>query len=425
MQPRSTRSVEIALLAVTLAVVGMLAVAVSADVRVAAVVPLALAAVMAFKRPMETSFAALVAGPLLFSPFLIGPVTVDSLLVLFGLGVAIISSFARGRIPLALASIVALAIAAAGMLSYAYNGLDGGLDLVRFIAIAVAGGVAADSSLSQKAFTWTVQIAVSIGAISLLIQPIIGFPAQIADTETAELRNGGLFGHPNFAAYCLALAIIWLVTRPRISRVDFILVAVWAAAFLTSGARIATLTLALTLLVVLLPRARRLLSMVLLSIAGLAVAGTTLLTRLGALGQNSATTGDDAMSWRIGQWGRALALFPGNEAVGIGRGQIEKQLPNGLGAHSAYVQSLVEFGVIGSALIAIAILAVLIGGVRSLSMAAMWVFALVSSVTDPVLFYPSTLTLLTIFTARQSLIQRTPREDRDASDKRSHASVQR
>ncbi len=365
-----------------------------------ALVPLVLAgAALAARFPTQVAFVCLLVGPMLLSPWSLGGLTLDNLASAAGAACVVLAALIRGAVPFTRLSAFPLALGIAFTISDLFNGLSFTSDLIRFVSIALIPWLVDRTSLGTTFVRWVTLATAVVGGFSLLLQPVIGFPAPFTDTETAALRYGGLFGHPNFAAYCLGVLVIVLLLQARIGHLELLATGVLTIAMIVTGARTAILILAAMLALFLLRRFGRLLLGSLAAFILLLLAGGTFLSRLDVLGGES--SGGGALTWRSGQWSSALGLLPGNELWGIGRHQIEQQLGNGLGAHNGYVEILVEAGFLGSAII-LAGLIVSLTGIRGGQPALVaWLFVLATSLTDPALIYPSTLTVLLIVSSQR------------------------
>lgn len=365
-----------------------------------ALVPLALAgAALAVRFPTQVACVCLLVGPMLLSPWSLGGLTLDNLVSAAGASCVVLAAIIRGAIPFTRLSAFPLALAVAFTISDLFNGLSFTSDLIRFVSIALIPWLLDRTNLGTTFVRWVTLATAAIGGFSLLLQPVTGFPAPFTDTETAALRYGGLFGHPNFAAYCLGVLVIVLLLQARVGRLELVVTGVLTIAMIVTGARTAILILAALLALFLLRRFGRLLLGGVAAFILLLLAGGTFLSRLNVLGGESSSGG--ALTWRSGQWSSALGLLPGNEWWGIGRHQIERQLGNGLGAHNGYVEILVEAGYLGSAIILVGLIVSLTGIRGGQPALVAWLFVLATSLTDPALIYPSTLSVLLVVSSRR------------------------
>ncbi|MFJ6027576.1 hypothetical protein ACIQCN_08930 [Pseudarthrobacter sp. NPDC092424] len=363
----------------------------------AVLVPLAaLALGIAIRYPQPAALALLLVGPLLTSTFQVGALTVDNIAVLAGFGMVVLLAIARRELPFTKWSLLPLVLAAAIFVTGGINGSPNFEACLRFISLATVPWVVSRFPGQRGPNDQLFMIVLSLGAGSVLAQPIIGYPLPFKDVENTGLRFGGLFGHPNFAAYSLSLAILYVASmKLNVWRAVFLLCA--AGALMMTGSITAILILAACLGLALAHSFRRLILAALAAAFFLALAGQTLLNRLDFAAETAlgAASGANSGAWRLGQWGRALRLLDGHEEAGIGWGQIPLRIGNGLGAHNAYVQLVVELGWAGALAAGLAVVAtVLMAGRRNRTVLLGWSYVLLTSMSDPVLFYPSSMTVL-------------------------------
>lgn len=361
-------------------------------------IPVAIAGLV---RPAHTAMVLLVASPLLLSTFAVGPVTLDNVVTVGGMGIAVLAAVHRRALPFVGLSALPLLAALAIVITSLILGVPFLPEVVRFLGLAMLPWLVVSSNVKSTFTRLTLLWVVGLGAVSLLLQPLTGYPSLTQDTETALLRQGGLFGHPNFAAYCLALGLILLVLQPRMNRWDLAIAAVFAAALVVSGARTATVVLVATLALLLLSQVGRLAALIGMSIPIVIVIGPTLIERFAALSSPAGVGGSNAMTWRLNQWSMALEISAENRLVGIGFQRTESLMPNGLGAHNGYVEILAELGVSGFVLIAVGVLVAASTTKISRASVGAWTFVLISSATDPVLLYPSSLLMLLVILAME------------------------
>jgi hypothetical protein len=361
-----------------------------------AVVLAAVAVAVSVRWPRATALSAMIAGPMFLSGFPAGPVTLDNVAVLYGtaVGVAWLLTHRRHATPLA-AWPVALALAA--FVAAVANGGAGIEGAVRFLSLAVLVLVlaASDAQLRRRAMAW-VEIAVTAGALVLVAQPLTGYPDAFGTAEGVGQRFGGLFGHPNFAAYTVCLVLLYQVYARAFTAARTASVAVLLLALVLTGSRAALLVFALLLLPALWLRARRFFALLVPAVVALPFVGTTILTRLQSITATGGLSGQNASGWRFGQWEDALQATRGNEWFGIGWGRTTAVLSDSLGAHSTYVQLWLELGRVGTAVAAIG-LVLLIRSTRGRRTAQVLLgYAVVTGISDPVLLYPSCLTALLV-----------------------------
>lgn len=340
--------------------------------------------------------ALLTSAPLLFSSFQVGPLTLDNWVTLLGIGSALIWAVQQRVLRLPIAAALPLLLAAAIGVSGAIGGVDSIAGVIRYVGLALVPTLVV-AGVTRRVVAERIMFgALLVGALSVLTQPVFPIVAAYVDPQTGATRFGGLMGHPNFAAYALGLGILYLIGARRLSGAAWLLVAVFGAAILLTGSVGALGTVALGLAVIVVSRGvGRALGVLMAGAIGLVALGQTLAGRIGAL-----VSGDpnlNSLNWRFEQWRSAIALLGNQLWTGIGWQQIPLRIDSGLEAHSAYVEIYVELGIIGTVLLGFGVVALLIWAGPRLVALVMVGVVLVSSITDPVLVYPSSMaTLLTL-----------------------------
>ncbi|MBB3083218.1 O-antigen ligase family protein [Geodermatophilus sabuli] len=357
-------------------------------------------------RPRTTALAAMVGGPLFLSGYAAGPVTLDNVAVLYGAAVGIgwLLAARRHGTPLAAWS---TAVALAVTLAAAANGGAGLPGTARFLSLSVLALLLANSSPAtrRRAVDW-VEIAVTAGAVVLIAQPLTGYPEAFGTAEGVGQRFGGLFGHPNFAAYTLSLVLLHQLYARRFSAPRIGSAAILLVALLLTGSRAALLVFLVLLLPALWLRGRRFFGLLLPAVAAMPFIGTTVVTRLESITETGGLSGQNASGWRLGQWQDALEATRGHELLGIGWGQTASVMGDQLGAHSTYVQLWLEVGRIGTAVAAVGLVALVLAARASRVALVLLAYAVITSISDPVLLYPSCLTVLLVL-----LSHLVPRDD--------------
>lgn len=387
------------LLLPALAVVAAVPVALTRPlVAVAAAVGTALLTVT-LRWPRATALTAMVAGPLYLSGFRAGPMTADNVLVLFGAVVGTAWLLTRRRRATGLAAWPA-ALAVAVAVAAAANGGAGLPGLARFVSLVVLALVMAnsDTDLRRRTAAW-VEGAVALGAVVLVAQPFTGYPAPFGTAEGVGERFGGLFGHPNFAAYTVSIVLLYQLYTRRFTPARIAATGVLLLALVLTGSRAALLVFVVMMLPALWLRVRRFFGLLIPAVVALPFVGTTILTRLQSISATGGLTGDNASGWRLGQWRHALAATQGHDFFGIGWGQTVATLGDDLGAHSTYVQIWLELGRVGALICIIGALG-LLAFVRRVRVAQILVaYCAVTGISDPVLLYPCCLTVLLVLLA--------------------------
>jgi hypothetical protein len=350
--------------------------------------------------PRATALGFMVSGPLFLSGFTVGPMTLDNVAVLYGTAVAVLWLLAR-RWHLSPLAAWPASLAVAAVLAAAANAGAGIPGVVRFASLAVLALLLANSDAAVRARTarWT-EAAVTLGALVLIAQPFTGFPDAYGTAEGVGQRYGGLFGHPNFAAYTVSIVVLYQLYTQRFTAWRVASAASLVLALVLTGSRAALLVFVLLLVPALWMRAQRFFALLLPAVAALPFVGTTILTRLESITATGGLSGQNASGWRFGQWQDALEATRGHETWGIGYGRTASVMGDGLGAHSTYVQLWLETGRVGTLIAAIGVV-VLIRAARGVRPAqVLLAYAVVTSVSDPVLLYPASLTVLLVLLSR-------------------------
>ncbi len=336
------------------------------------------------------SITLILAGPVLASRYALAGLTLDNWLTIAGaiLGVAHLLfrkgavDFRLAALPLALAGTVLLSVLAAGTGDLAA--------IIRYLSLAVLAIVIVgkNQKIRRHAERGLV-VVMTVGAISVLLQPLLPsiLPPYI-DPDSGSIRLGGLFGHPNFAASSLALFALYVLASRVSSRKLTILalVLVLPAVLFTSslGAIVALLVCAAVLLVT---RLGRMLVALLLAGVVFALFGSTFVDRIGFF--LSSDTDANSVGWRLRQWSQALELMPQLNFFGVGWGMIETI--TGSPAHNAYLAIVVELGFVGALIVLVGwVVSQLRIGFKRAGI-VLGAFVAATSITDPTLYYPSTL----------------------------------
>lgn len=363
--------------------------------------PLALLSVFLLVRwPRVIAIGGLIVGPLLLSTFKVGPLSVDNYTTLVGAVAALVYSVVQrqqsNRAVRNLA-IFPLAISVAVLSSGLVNDVDGSTPAIRFVCIAMLAFVMAKGARDRVVALRTLQISTLVGAASVYAAQF-GVPfARYVDAQSGESRSGGLLGHPNFAAYVLALVALQILFSGDYRLRSICAVGFLIGAIVVTGSLSAALTLVASWAIHLLlrPNLRAWVIAFCVLVAAASLGGTVIdrLQVIGASGQASSLT------WRAIQWSGLIDRSSDSRSFGIGWQQSEVVSAGGLAAHSAYVQTFVELGYFGCALALFGAMASFATFMRHAGAALMVVYMLVASITDPVIFYPSSLTAFLIVLA--------------------------
>jgi O-antigen ligase len=374
---------------------------------------LALPVIPVYLRHLGTvALGLLVASPLLLSSFQVGPLTLDNYGTILGIGTALLWMIQQRRMLPPLMAIFPLTMALAITLTALIVQVDSIAGVIRFIGVAFVPTLILRGGASRRAVTTIFFTVIFIGATSIFVQPLLPtILPPFVDPQTMTSRFGGLMGHPNFAADAMGMATIVLLSAKRIFLRHWLYIAYLGAAMFMTSSLGALGAVALGALIVLTVRGgiMRLLGIAFAAILGVATVGASLLDRVGAV------TGQDqklnSLDWRYEHWAQALQL-PGDKwPIGIGWQQVGALMPDGLEAHSAYVEIWVELGLIGTLIALVGLTTLFWRNIRFLVPGILLVVVMVASYTDPVLFYPSTITaLLTLLALEQLKREPTPGE---------------
>jgi O-antigen ligase len=383
------------------------AVAVSPLVLLLALVPFVVAVLR--HRPIATGLFLLIAGPLTLAAVEIGAMTADNYVTMLGLLVVLVGAIVKRKVPFTGLSVFPLLVALAILLSGLRNGIDPTSGIIRFLGLALVPWATVNAESRTFAFR-ALKLVILVVALSVITQPITNYPPPFAFEDGAVgFRYGGLAGHPNFTCYTLAMVAMVVIGQRRLSKPDYLLVGAIGAAMLMTGSVAAAVYFGGAVLLVLLQYRRRLLGLAVVGAIGLAAAGGTLLARLGAFAATG-NGGPNSATWRETQWQQVLMIWrDGHQLAGYGWQQTDKLLANGLEAHSGYVQTLGELGVVGAVIVLCGLIALATVSVRTVLAAALVGYVLLTAVSDPTFYYPPCATTLFVLLA---LIRRSPEDFR-------------
>lgn len=349
------------------------------------------------KWPLRVGGVLVLAGPLFFSTVSFGALTVDNVISAAGtfiLGIALLRQVASIQLvgPLVYpAGLTCLLI-----LSIAPHGTDVLFNVARFIGIFLLVAALAVATRPDRHFiSVLLNTVIVLSSLIIICQPLTGWPAPWGNVEGEGLRYGGLFGHPNFAAYTLAIFSLYQVIRKGSYAKRFALLLPPLLAMMLSGSRTAIIVFGLVMLFALIARPKTVWPFAAGTAFVAVVAGATFVSRFEEFFQTGGFEGgQNAGGWRIIQWQFAVDLAPSPNVWGIGWGNSEKFLPLGLGVHNGFLQFYVETGIVGSVIFIFALITSIWQTRHSLVSSLLWVFALVTTFFDPVLMYPSSLAIL-------------------------------
>ncbi len=205
--------------------------------------------VVSARWPLATGIAFLIAGPMYLSEFEVGPVTLDNVAVLYGSALGVVWLLGRTwQVPPVAAWPISLALAAT--VAAVANGGAGATGIVRFASLAVTAVVVANAGPHARRLAAAgLETAVTLGALVLLAQPLTNFPDPYQTWgEGVGLRYGGLFGHPNFAAYTVSLVLLYQLYTRRFTAWRAASAVVLLLAHVLTGSRAALLVFALLMI---------------------------------------------------------------------------------------------------------------------------------------------------------------------------------
>jgi len=329
------------------------------------VISVLFAAGMGLARPFEVGTICVVAGPALLSEFGAGSLTIDNIVTVGGtclILVSILTSRRRWRQDAYFWYLVALSLCVA--LSSVANPGEGKIEsLFRYGAILLLSIRLSVATSSERLFALRATLAiVALGACSIVQQPFTRWPDPFGAREGIAdgSRYGGLFGHPNFGAYCIALGILAMAHFHFAPKVRWPSIALLGTAILMTGSRTALGVLALCLLFIAW-RGRNRVAIILLGAATLAApfATVTLQRFINIFSSEKNYVGPNAGQWRIQQWGNAIEIWQERPAFGVGWYNAPNLLPRDLGVHNSYLEILVESGIVGAIIFAAALVGLL------------------------------------------------------------------
>lgn len=291
-----------------------------------------------------------VVGAVLLPGVSVGRITLDNVFVIIFIGVysvRLLGSggllFGRGARPFIFLTFVAGVSALVTETS--------GAAVLRFLSYALfVDGVRRLGLAHRPRLVRSTVVVSSLAAISVVIDRIglVSFRKVLVDAEGGVIRAGGVVGHPNFAAYVLALGLLALlflnVDFSRRTLIRLILLHVGALA--ATAARTALLALGVALLIASARSAKRLLLLAAGSAVFLATVGRPLLRRFDYFGESGGLRGQNAAGWRIAHWSEVLTRTDLSPFFGIGWNQTQTITQDGLAAHNGFLQVAVELGLL-------------------------------------------------------------------------------
>lgn len=206
-----------------------------------------------------------------------------------------------------------------------------------------------------------------------LIVGALGFAFQSQLFVNVEGRLSGTFSHPNAAGafFGVATVVFFSLALASPSRALWLMFVLSLAVCVTTLSLGSLISVTASVLVVLLVSSRRTGVFKALSVCGVVIASMFLLAlpifgeRLASFQGDSATGDANSLEWRYLNWEMLLSEWRKSPLFGFGVGTSTEQImPLGGPPHSAPIQLLVEFGLIGLALATFGLLRMVILGTR-------------------------------------------------------------
>lgn len=397
-------------------------VAIGVDPRIGALFGLAaVVGVLWLHSPSKSGVLLTISGPILFSQIPVAGMTADNVVTAVGLlflAVPVIVHWGRFQWN-GLATYFLLLILAILLSVVANFGDAKSISLLRYCGLLFLVLYLSRASREFLKFSFNTLITcVSIGAVSIFAQPVTNWPAPYPSKEglIGSMRYGGLFGHPNFAAYPLLLCALLVLLAPWMRpKLAFILSSTFTAAALMTGSRTALIVYAVLLLWMafkLRNLAARYTVFGLVAMVAMVPIASIAVSRVLSLVETGGVSGDNAGGWRVQQWDLAISSWQSEPWFGIGWGHSEDILRSNLGVHNSYLEILVETGVVGATLFAIGVLALIKQALRNSSSIVLVFYVLGTAVFDSVAFYPSVLAILVV---GMSVLATRPQSDESLS----------
>ncbi|MDI9926236.1 O-antigen ligase family protein [Rhodococcus sp. IEGM 1341] len=341
-------------------------------------------------RPLEFGVGLMIVGPVLLSTIRISSLTGDNIAVLLGCCYLLFwitrTRGVRFSALMVLPCTIALAVVISGLVNDVPF-LQVGVRFSSLILLTLCAPFVRRGVLMR-----IIRIVLLVGIFSIFLQTATRFIQPFYDAD-GSVRYGGLMGHPNFGSYLIGSYIIYIMVGKRLSKVDISICVLGLIAMLLAASQTALLVLAAIGVLILLRQPVRLLIAGGLVASAVAILGSTFLDRVLPFLESGSLASSSSGSWRLSQWQSALNLVEFPNLFGIGWQQTKVQIGDGLGAHSGYVTAYVELGLVGCVFVAFGLFFVFVATKRSTGALFLWLYILICSVTDPVVFYPSCIAL--------------------------------
>jgi O-antigen ligase len=197
-------------------------------------------------------------------------------------------------------------------------------------------------------------LSLAIPTVVALVE-VPGIEVATGSGDTGVARVAGTFVHPNmFAAYLVVIALLAVALLPHLPEWRLGLMAVVAAAvplLILTYARGAWIGLYIGLFFIGLAQSRALLLVLFVSTIAVVLLVPSVTSRLSDLDVSREREPNEvdanSAEWRIDYWAEVLPLVRDNPITGIGAEMIRESTPEAAPAHSAFVDVIVETGILG------------------------------------------------------------------------------
>jgi O-antigen ligase len=237
---------------------------------------------------------------------------------------------------------------------------------MKFVAVAVMFVVLEQIFMRDPE---KIRSALAATFLSLVIPAVVALvevPGAEVATGPGEIgvaRVDGTFVHPNmFAAYLVVIALLAVALLPHLPEWRLGLMAVVAASvplLILTYARGAWIGLYVGLFFIGLAQSRALLLVLFVSTIAVVLLVPSVMSRLSDLDvsreREPAEVDANSAEWRIDYWAEVLPLVRDNPVTGIGAEMIRESTPEEAPAHSAFVDVIVETGILGITMLLLAI----------------------------------------------------------------------
>lgn len=263
---------------------------------------------------------------------------------------------------------------------------------VRFLTYTLCIAILANLTGEQRRRTaqaTVLIIAVLSGSVFATKLGILSLP-QIEDRESAGVRIGGLVGHPNFAAYLMGIAMLYVLAQEDMrGHFRYPLIASFTGAILITGSRSALAFLVLGALVLLARWWRHSVVVIVIAAALYRFYGDVIAQRVDSLTSSGGIQGQNSSGWRLQHWNYVFDQLEPFSLTGVGWGRAQTLLPGQLAVHNGYLQVWFELGLLGlAALLLFAFALWRLARARGLGAMVLVGYVFATNAGDMVLLYP-------------------------------------